>query len=72
MEQLFINSVTLDAYDAAGVMDDDNYDTVLDSSVTTSYLQVAKVCIEKVPGLDHLVLAKRLCILHKKALNMIY
>ena len=36
--QLYINSVTLYAYDAADVMDDDNYATVLDSYVTTSSL----------------------------------
>ena len=36
--QLFINSVTLYANDAADVMDDDSYGTVLESFVTTSSL----------------------------------
>ena len=36
--QLFINSVTLYAYDAADVMDDDNYATVLESFVITPSL----------------------------------
>ena len=70
-EQLFINSVTLYAYDAADVMDDNNYATVLDSYVTTSSLPVAKVRTEKVPGLDHSVLAKRWGISSKKAMNTI-
>ena len=70
--QLFINSVISYAFDAADVMDDDNYATLLDSYVTTSSLQVAKVCTKKVPGLDHLVCAKRWGISPKKALNMIH
>ena len=36
--QVFINSVTLYAYDAADFMDDNNYTTMLDSYVTTSSL----------------------------------
>ena len=35
-EQLFINSVTSYAYDAADIMDDNIYATVLESFVTTS------------------------------------
>ena len=66
--QLCINSVTLYAYDAADVMADDNYATVLDSYVTASSLQVDKLHTKKVPGLDHLVLA----ISPKKALNIIH
>ena len=69
--QLFFNSVTLYAYDAADVIDDVNYDTVLDSYVTTSSLQGANLCTEKELGLDHLVLAIRWGILPKKALNTI-
>ena len=57
--QLFINSVTLHAYNSADVMDDNNYATVLESYVATSSLQVAKVCTKKVSELDHFVLAKR-------------
>ena len=40
--QLYINSVTSYAYDAADVMNNDNYATVLDSYVTTSSLWVAQ------------------------------
>ena len=72
MGQSFIISVILNAYDAADVMDDDNYTTVLDSYVTTSSLQVTKVCTKKLPGLDQLVLAKRWGILSKKAMNTIH
>ena len=36
--QLYINSVTSYAYDAASVMDDDNYATVLESFVNTPFL----------------------------------
>ena len=50
---MYTNSVTLYNYDAADVMDDDNYATVLDSYITTSSLQVAKVHTKKVPGLEH-------------------
>ena len=57
-EQLYINSVILYAYDAADVIYDDNYATVLDSYVTTSALPVAKVSTKKVLGLNHLALAK--------------
>ena len=39
--QLFVNSVTLYAYDAADVMDDNNYANVLENFVTASWLQVA-------------------------------
>ena len=56
--QLFINSVTSYAYDAADVMDDDNYATVLEHFVDTLTLQVAQVNTKKKPGLDHLVLAE--------------
>ena len=58
--QLYINSVILYAYDAADVMEDNNYATVLDSCVTTSFLLVAPVSTKKVSKLDHLVLIKRL------------
>ena len=70
--QLFINCVTSYAYDAADVMDDDNCATVLDSYVTTSSLQVAKVHTKKAPGLNHLVIAKRWDISPKKALHTIH
>ena len=57
--QLFIKSVTLYAYEPADVMDDVNDAIVLDSYVTTSSLQVAKVHAKKVPRLNYLVPAKR-------------
>ena len=57
--QLFINSVTLYAYDAANVMDDDNYATVLESFVSKSSMKVSKVLTKTVSGLDHLVLVKQ-------------
>ena len=41
--QLFISSVTLHAYDAADVMDDDNYTTMLEYFVIFSSLQVEEV-----------------------------
>ena len=40
------------AYDAADVMDDENYTTVLESFVSASSLQVADVNTKKVSGLD--------------------
>ena len=55
--QLFLNSVTLYAYDDADVMNNDNYVTVLESFV------------KKVPGLDHLVLAKKCFFCPKKYLT---
>ena len=64
--QLLINSVTLYAYDAADVMDDINYATVLNSS-----LQVPQVNTKRVSGLDHLVPTKKWGISPKKALNTI-
>ena len=54
------------------LMDDENYATVLKSYDTTLSLWVAKVHTGKVPGLDHLVLAKSWGISPKKALNMIH
>ena len=42
----FFNSFTMYAYNAAHVVVDDNYATVLECFVTTSYLQVAKVNAE--------------------------
>ena len=68
--QLFINSVTLYVYDAANVMNDDNYATVLQSFVSTSSLQVVQINTKKVFGLNHLVLAKKWGISPKKALNI--
>ena len=69
--QLFINSATLYASDAAYVMDDDNLATVLQNSVTISSLKVAQINTKKVP-LEHMVLAKKWGILLKKSLNMIH
>ena len=69
--QLFINSVTLYAYNATDVMDDDNCDTFLESFVIISSLQVAQVDTKKVLRLDNLVLAKKWGISPKKALNTI-
>ena len=70
--QLLINSVTLYSYDAAVVMDDDNYATVLKTFVGILSLLIEKVNTEKVSGLHHLVLAKKWGISPKKALNMIH
>ena len=53
-------------------MDDDIYATVLESYVNTLSLWEAKVHAEKVPGLDHLVFAKRCGISPEKALNTIH
>ena len=46
--QLFINSVTSYAHDAAYAMDDDNYVTVLEECSITSSLQVTQVITKKV------------------------
>ena len=64
--QLFINSVKSYAYVVADVMDKDNYATVLKSYVTTWSLQVAKVHMKRVSGLDHMVLTKKWSISPKK------
>ena len=69
--QLFINSVTLYAYDAADVIDEDNYASVLESGVSTLSLQVACVNTEKVSGLNHLFLPIKWGVSPKKALNKI-
>ena len=55
--QLFINSVTSYAYDAANAIDDNNYATVLQSFLSTSSLQVAHAYKTKVSGHKHLILA---------------
>ena len=60
------------AYDAADVVDDNNYATVLESFVSTSSLQVGQVNTKKVSELDHLVLAKKWGISPEKELNMIH
>ena len=57
--QFCINSVKLYAYDAADIMDDENFATLLEHFVLISWLQVAQENTEKVPVLDHFVLAKR-------------
>ena len=63
--QLFIN------YDTAGVIDDDNYATVLKSFVSTLSWQTVQVNTNKVSGIDNMVLSKKWGILSKKALNTI-
>ena len=70
--QLFINSVTSYAYDAADIIDNVNYATVLESFVSTSSLPVAQVNTERVLRLDHLILAKKYGISPKKALNTMH
>ena len=70
--KLFISYVTSYAYDAANIMDNNNYDTVLEHFVITSSLWVAQVNTVKVTWLDNLVIAKKWGILPKKALNMIH
>ena len=70
--QLFMNSVTLYAHDAADVMDNDNYATMLESFVSTLSLWATQVNTKKVLVLDHLFLAKKWIISPKKALIMIH
>ena len=70
--QLFMNSVTLYAFDATDYMDDDKCVTVLERFVSTSSLQVALFNTKKVSGLDHLILAKKWGISPKKAPNIIH
>ena len=69
--QLFFNSVTLFSYDAADVIDNDNYVTVLESFVGTLLRRVVQVSTKKVSGLDHLVLAREWGISPKKILDTI-
>ena len=61
--QLFANSVTSYAYDAADVMDDNRY--------VTFVMQIAQVNTKKVSELDNLVLAKKWGISTKNAVNTI-
>ena len=56
MGQLLRNSVTSYAYDAADVLDDNNFATVLESFMKLS-LQVAQVNTKKVSGLGYLALS---------------
>ena len=67
--KLFIKSFTSCAYDAADVMDNDNFATVLESFMISS-LQIAQVNTKKVPGLAHLILMKKWDISLKKALHI--
>ena len=69
--QLSINFITLYHYYDADVMDNDNYTTVLENLILTSSLQVAQINMEKLSGLDHVVLAKKWGISPENALNMI-
>ena len=55
--QLFSNSVTLYAYDAVNVMDNNNFSTVMESFVIKSLLQIAQAYTKKVSGICHLVLS---------------
>ena len=59
------------ACDAADVMYNENYATVLESNVNKVSLWVAQVNTKKVSGLDHLALVKKWGISPKKTLNMI-
>ena len=68
--QLVINCFTSYAFNAADVMDNDNFATVLETYVTISFLQITQVNTEKVPSFDHLVLARKWCISPEKALNI--
>ena len=52
-------------------MDNNNYATVMEGFVNTLSLEAAQVNTKKVSGLDHLVFAKKQCILPGKALNTI-
>ena len=58
--------------DAADVMDNDNFVTVLEGFIILSSLSVAQANTKKLPPLDYLVLAKKWDILTKNALNKIY
>ena len=54
------------------VLDDNNFNTVLERFVILSSLQVAQVNTKKFPVLNQLVSVKKLGISHKNALNMIH
>ena len=69
--QLFINLVTLYAYDAADDAIDDKFATVLEGFIIIYSIQVAQTNTKKVAALDHLVLMKKWGISPKKALNII-
>ena len=56
---LLISSVTQYAYDAADIMYNDNFVTVMESYVIILLLQVAKVNTKMAPSIDHLVLEKK-------------
>ena len=66
-----LNSVTLNAYEAADVIDDDNFVSVLKSFVIISSLS-STIEYQEDTSTWHLVLAKKLDILPKKAINTIY
>ena len=55
--QFFINSVTLNSFDAEVVMDDDDYATMLENFVIKSSLQVAHINTKMLSGLGHLALS---------------
>ena len=57
--QSFIDSLTLYAYDATDVLDDDKYATVLESFGIISSLQVIQSINKKESRLDNLVLDKK-------------
>ena len=67
--QLFIKSVTLYAYNAADVMDDDKIVTMLEIFVNTLPLWVAQVNTKNVSWLFHLILTKKWGISLDKAFN---
>ena len=69
--KFFINSVTLCAYDAADVMNNDSYAIVLESFVNISSLWVIQVNTKNVPLLDLMFLSKKWSILPPKAHNTI-
>ena len=69
--QLSINSVTSYACNAADIIDDDNYVTVLEIFIILLLLHVVTVFIKKVSWLDHLVLTKKWGISPEIVLNKI-
>ena len=68
----YLSTVTIYDYDVADIMNDNNFSIVLVNFFILSSMQVVQVSNEKVPLLDHLVLAKKWNILPKKALNIIW
>ena len=70
--QLFINSVTLYAYNAEGVIHDDIFTIVLESFVNILSLWLEQVNTTELLVLDHFILAKKWGISAKRAHDIIH